>query len=130
MCKDLLERFRIDPIHSLDHRRRIIVLQVGHQQAHRRSSARALGNERHRDLGQRCQAIGMGRTSTAKSHQREISRIVTALYRNQSQRVDHRRIGDLDDPMRRLYHLHTQRSSAALRYRPPRGVGVQADFAA
>ena len=72
----------------------------------------------------------MHRPGAAEAEEREVARVVAALDGDQVERVDHRRVRDLDDPVRRLGDVEAERLRAALLDRAPRAFDVEADLAA
>ena len=67
----------------------------------------------------------MYRASTPKGHQRKLSGIKAALYRNQAQSIDHGGIGNFYNAMRRLYDFKAQGKGAFLLYGTPGRIQVQ-----
>ena len=109
---------------------RIIVLEICHEQAQRRSGSRTHRNQSGRNLHFCHQAIGMYRACPAEGHQHEFSRIVSPLNRNQPKGVDHGRVGDFHNPVGGFYGIQSQRVSAFLLNRHLSGFCVQCDLTA
>ena len=65
-------------------------------------------------LGVARERVRVHRAGAAEADEQEVARVVAALHRDQVQRVDHRRVRDLDDAVRRLDDVEAERLRAAL----------------
>ena len=66
----------------------------------------------------------------AEADEHEVARVVAPLDGDEVERVDHRRVRDLDDAVRRLGDAQAERLGAPLLDRPGGALDVEADLAA
>ena len=78
----------------------------------------------------RASALACTGPAPPKRDEDELAGVVTALDRDQVERVHHRGVRDLDDPVRRLDEAQAERIGAALLDRPPGALDVEADLTA
>ena len=109
---------------SRSSRRRItrhgrVELQVGREEAGGGEDAGAARDQQRRHLGVAGERVRVHGPGAAEAEEDEVARVVAALDGDQVERVDHRGVRDLDDPVRRLGDVEperlAQRSSIARR---------------
>ena len=85
-----LDLRRVALVDPPDPRHRVLVLQVGHEQPHRRGDPRAHGDDGQRNFRLHRQLRCMHGSGAAERDQHKVARIIPALHGDQTDRVDHR----------------------------------------
>ena len=120
----------VELVQAAHDRDRGVALEVGGEQPRRREDAGAARDQKRRHLGVPCERVGVHGPGATEADEHEVARVVAALHRDQVERVDHRRVRDLDDAVRGLDDGEPERPGAALLDRPLGTVDVEADLAA
>ena len=87
----------IEPVDPLDHRRRIIVLQVGCQQADGGEDAGLFRHQDRRDADGVGERRGMHRTGATESQQGALTPVDTAFHCHPPERTGHVGVGDAEE---------------------------------
>jgi len=106
---DALHRRLVERRHREQVGARIVVLNVGHQQAESAEQAGAGGHDHPREAHCTRKLGGVQRTGAAEGDKRVVARIAAALHRDRAHCADDVRCPDRIDSVRRIFDRETQR---------------------